>query len=219
VKMGFQVTGKLWNYHFGEYHLSENKLSTKGTKESSNFFGTKTDISSRAKFHFEMSDEHKNSAKVQGSIQNDVTSLHEIQLAQHLYFGESGLANTKRNFFASLNLNDDTTAWKIVLVERSDSSWIGFMTDGTRTIDLIRISEFEDGKAPSMGISAGCELKEKGETIGAVQYFGNRYNNNVIWILNSLDQKQKCLVAGAMTAIMASAHNGQESMENALDSQ
>jgi hypothetical protein len=60
---------------------------------------------------------------------------------------------------------------------------------------------------------------ENNEIIGAVQYFGNRYNNNLVWLLKSMDPKQKCFTAAVLTALMVSAHNGQEAMENALNSQ
>jgi hypothetical protein len=219
VKMGWQVTGKLWGYKFGEYHLTENKLQGGNQTETSNFWGTKSTVSSKSKFHFQLSDDQQHSVKVDGSIQNKLTTLHELQISQHLYIGESGLANSKRNFLATLVSGDDTASWKMVLIERTDSPWVALLTNGIRTIDIIRIFEFEDGKAPEMGMSAGCVLRENNEIIGAVQYYGNRYNNNVIWLLKLMEPKEKCFIAAALTALMASAHNGQEAMENAMNSQ
>jgi hypothetical protein len=219
VKMGWQVSGKLWNYKFGEYHLTENKLQNGNQTETSNFWGTKSTISSKSKFHFELSDGQQNSAKVDGSIHNNLTALHELPIGKNLYIGETGLAKSKRNFLATLTTKDDTTSWKIVLIERTDSPWVGIITNGMRTIDIIRLYEYEDGKTPDMGISAGCQLVENNEIIGAVQYFGNRYNNNIVWLLKSMDPKQKCFTAAVLTALMVSAHNGQEAMENALNSQ
>ena len=216
VKLGFQVSNKLWNYKFGEYHLTANKLKAKPTIESSNFFGTRSEISSRAKFTFELSDKQQHSAKVEGSIQNEITRQHELLIGQHFYFGEEKLAYTRRNFLATMNTNDDTVTWKIIAIERSDSTWFGLFTNGTRKIDIRRIYDYEDGKSAAFGIASGCELMENGVTIGAVQFFGNRYNNNVVWLLNSMEPKEKCLVAAALTALMASAHNGQEALENAL---
>jgi len=217
VKLGFQVSGKLWGYRFGDYHLTENKLTSKPTKESSNFLGTKSEFSSKARFKFELSDKQEHSARVEGSIQNEITSQHTLLIGQHLYLGDDKLTGVRRNFLATLNTNDDTTAWQIIAIEKNDSTWIGLFTNGVRKVDILRIYKYEDGKSAAMGISSGCELKENGVTIGAVQYFGNRYNNNVVWLLNSMDPKEKCLVAAALTALMASAHNGQESIESALN--
>ena len=217
VKLGFNSSNKLWNYRFGDYHLTANKLIAKPTKESSNFLGTKSELSSRARFKFELSDNQQHSANVEGSIQNDIASQHELRISEHVYFGQEKLANTRRNFLATLTTNDDTTTWRIIAIEQSDSSWIGLFTDGARKIDIIRIYKYTDGKSASFGISSGCELKENGATIGAVQYFGNRYNNNVVWLLSSMDAKEKCRIAGALTALMAGAHNGQEAIESALD--
>ncbi len=217
VKLGFQTSGKLWNYKFGDYHLTANKLIEKPTKESSNFLGTKSELSSKSKFRFELSDDQQHSANVEGAIQNDIRSQHELRISEHVYFGEEKLANTRRNFLATLTTNDDTTTWRIIAIEQGDSSWIGLFTDGIRKIDIIRIYKYADGKSGAFGISSGCELKENGETIGAVQYFGNRYNNNVVWLLKSMDAREKCRIAGALTALMAGAHNGQEAMESALN--
>jgi len=217
VKMGMQMTGKLWNYKFGPYHLTENKMYGNKEKETSNFFGTNSTVTSKHKFRFELSDDQQNSAKVEGSIQNDITSLHAIPISQHLSIGESGIAGSKRNFFATITPNGDTVAWKLVLVEQTNSPWIAVLTNGVRTIEITRLFEFEDGKVPFAGISAGCELKENNQIIGAVQYFGNRYNNNVVWLLSSMDAKEKCLIAAALTALMASAHNGQEALENSMN--
>lgn len=219
VKTGWQVSGKLWNYKFGEYHLTENKMQNGKQTETSNFWGTKSTINSKSKFHFELSDDQQNSAKVEGSIQNNLTALHALLISKNVYIGEDGLAKSKRNFLATLTPKDDTVSWKMVLIERSDSPWVGVFTNGVRSIDIIRLYEYEDGKSPDMGISAGCQLVENNEIIGAVQYFGNRYNNNVVWLLKSMDPKQKCFIAAALTALMASAHNGQEATENALNSQ
>jgi len=217
VKMGFKTSNKLWQYRFGDYHLTANQLTAKPTKESSNFLGTKSEFSSKAKFKFEMSDKQEHSTKVEGSIQNEIALQHGLRVNEFVYLGADQLTNTKRNFLAILNTNDDTTTWRIIAIEKSDSTWIGLLTNGARKIDIIRIYQYGDGKSAAFGISSGCELKENGLTIGAVQYFGNRYNNNVVWLLNSMDPKEKCLMAAALTALMASAHNGQESMETALD--
>jgi hypothetical protein len=219
VKMGWQLPKKLWNYKFGAYHLTENKVTGGATSESWNFLGTKSDISSKSKFYFRLEDGQGQSANVHGSISNKITSTHEVYISQHLGLGESGLTNSRRNFFGTINVNDDTTAWEILVIERSDSSWITQMTHGDRKMDITRINNYEDGKSPAFGISAGCQLSENGEIKGAVQYFGNRYNNNVIWILSASDPKEKMLIASALTALMASAHNGQEHLENAMDSQ
>lgn len=216
VKLGSIAGGKMWNYRFGNYRLTANKINAKPTREASNFFGTKSEFSSRAKFWFELSDDQQHSAKVEGSIQNDITLQHQLQISEHVFLGQEKLTNTRRNLLAVLNTNDDTTSWRIIAIERSDSSWVGLFTNGTRKIDIIRIYHYEDGKSAAFGISSGCELKENGIIIGAVQYFGNRYNNNVVWLPNSMDPKEKCLVAAALTALMAGAHIAQESLENAL---
>src|SRR5687767_9163922 len=120
VKLGFQVSGKLWNYRFGDYRLTDNKLTAKPTKESSNFLGTKSEFSSRVKFRFELSDDQQHSAKVEGSIQNDITLQHQLQISEHVYLGEEKLTNTRRNLLAVLSTNDDTTIWRIIAIERSD---------------------------------------------------------------------------------------------------
>jgi hypothetical protein len=219
VKMGWQVGNKLWNYKFGPYHLTENKVSVGATVESWNFLGTKSDFSSKSKFYFRLADAQNQSATVHGSIKNQITSTHALYISKHLGLGESALANSRRNFFGTISLDDDSVAWDILVIERSDSSWIGQMTYGSRKIDITRIMNYEDGKSPAFGISAGCQLSENGEIKGAVQYFGNRYNNNVIWILAATDAKEKMLLASALTALMASAHNGQEHLENTLDAQ
>jgi len=217
VKMGFKVGNKLWQYRFGDYHLTANELNSKPTKQSSNFLGTKSEFSSKARFKFELSDKQEHSTRVEGSIQNEITSQHTLLIGQHLYLGDDKLTGVRRNFLATLNTNDDTTTWQIIAIEKSDSTWVGLFTNGVRKINIIRIYQYGDGKSAAFGISSGCELKENGVTIGAVQYFGNRYNNNVVWLLNSMDPKEKCLVAAALTALMASAHNGQESIEGALN--
>ena len=217
VKMGFKTSNKLWQYRFGDYHLTANQLTAKPTKESSNFLGTKSEFSSKAKFKFELTDKEDHSTKVEGSIQNEISLQHGLRISEFVYINADQLMNTKRNFFATLNTNDDTATWRIIAIEKSDSTWIGLFTNGVRKIDIIRIYQYGDGKSAAFGISSGCELKENGVTIGAVQYFGNRYNNNVVWLLNSMDSKAKCLVAAALTALMASAHNGQESIESALN--
>ncbi len=217
VKLGSIITGKMWNYKFGDYHLTANKLISKPTKERTNFFGTESEISSKARFRFELSDKQQHSATVEGSIQNDLSLAHGWQVTEHINLGREAFTKSSRNFFGTLKLNDDTTTWKIIAIEKSDSSWIGLFTNEIRKIDIIRIYKYEDGKSAEFGISSGCELKENGITIGAVQYFGNRYNNNVVWLLNSMDEKGKCLIAAALTALMASEHNGQESIESALD--
>jgi len=217
VKMGWQVSGKLWNYKFGEYHLTANKIYGNKQNETTNFWGTKSTIISKHRFYFELSDDQQHANKVEGSIQNDLTALNGLPLSNHLYIGEIGIAKSKRNFLATVTSGDDTTGWKLAVIERSDSPWVGVLTNGTRNIDIIRLLEFEDGSKPEMGMSAGCELRENNEIIGAVQYYGNRYNNNVVWLLKSMDPKEKCFIATVLTALMASAHNGQEAMENALN--
>lgn len=217
VKLGFITTGKMWNYKFGDYHLTANKLIAKPTKERANFLGTESEISSRARFRFELSDKQQHAATVEGSIQNDLTLAHGWQITKHINLGQEAFTKSSRNFFGTIKSSDDTTTWKIIAIEKSDSSWIGLLTNEIRKIDIIRIYHYEDGKSAEFGISSGCELRENGVTIGAVQYFGNRYNNNVVWLLNSMEEKEKCLIAAALTALMASAHNGQESIESALD--
>jgi hypothetical protein len=217
VKMGWEISGKLWNYKFGAYHLTANKLYANKENETTNFWGTKSTITSKHKFYFELSDDQLHANKVEGSIQNNLTILNGLRLSNNLYIGESGLKNGKRNFLATITGSGDTTGWKLVVMERSDSPWVGVLTNGTRTIDIIRLFEFEDGSKPQMGMSSGCELKENNEIIGAVQYYGNRYNNNVVWLLTSMDPKEKCFIATALTALMAGAHNGQEAMENAMN--
>ena len=94
VKMGWQVSGKLWNYKFGEYHLTANKIYGNKQNETTNFWGTKSTIISKHRFYFELSDDQQHANKVEGSIQNDLTALNGLPLSNHLYIGEIGIAKS-----------------------------------------------------------------------------------------------------------------------------
>ena len=210
VKMGTQWMGKIWNFRFGEYAVSSSKNGWTTTNSKSNFFNTKTQIISKQKFSFELSQGNRSKATVNAATQVTTEELHSLQIFPGLFVGRDELTSGSELFTAIITISTDTSAtWSLMMLtsggSQVDQEYRAQLSDGERNILIVPVNSNKYGDDSRSIPALGYELHETGSALSAVQYYGGGMlgmNKNIMWIDKTLDQDMQLILAASMTAIL-----------------
>lgn len=215
---GFSSPFSMFKYRFDTYRLVSGKTGVTKTTYKSGLFSSLAEISSKSKASFVFTDQMQDTATVNlffGISHREIdnrNALFPMISKEGFYIGTYTelLENTEINT-ALISTNTDTTVWTLTTITsfgrevKNEYEFKGWLTDGTRNIELHEIMHFSNGRPHLMGFVMGYELRENDLPVSAVQ-FGPNYNQNYVWLLREQDPKLKFILATAATALIAAEH-------------
>jgi len=210
VKMGTQSFGKIWRFRFGEYKVVSSKLGWTTTSAKSNLLNTKTESKSTEKFSFILTNKTNDSANVNASNNIDIKVLKDLEIISGVFWGNKESWEENRNFSAFIAINQDTSeTWTLLMNTvaggNTQDKYSVVLTNGERKIFVIAATSNKNGDDSRSFPAQGYEFVENGLSLCAVQYYGGGalgMNKNIVWILNSLNEKMKLVLAAAATALL-----------------
>jgi len=216
VKMGAQGFGKIAKWKFGEYAVVQSKNGGTTTKSKSNFWNTKTESKSSHRFSFTLCNANTDSAFVNAEENAETKAIQGFLVAENFSVGNDELLLDNNNFTTSIQFNGDTSDVWVMLINtsvgsESENSGKAVLFSRERKIIIVSTSSNKNDSDKKMFPALGYEFIEDEKALGAVQYLGSgmaRYNKNIVWIRDDLDQKMKLILAAACTAIMQNPMNG-----------
>ena len=210
VKMGSQGFGKIWKWKFGEYAVVESKNGWSKTTSKSNFFNTKTDVTSSHKFSFTLCNDIPDSAFVNAATDIEIKTIQGFELFAGFTIGDDVLLSENHNFTASITINRDTSdSWYLIMNSEAGSesanTETAILLGNEHEILIFPTSSNINDSDKRMFPALGFELYEKDQACAAVQYYGGGafgLNKNIVWIRKDLDHKMKLILAAAVTSIL-----------------
>ncbi len=218
VKMGVISMG-VYKFKFGNYSVSESKMGWNVATQKGKMFNRKTESSSKQKFFFELNGPTDDVAHV-----NVVNTIETEALREWVLFSyttdnfqfrideEAELLLEANSFSAVMTINSDTTdIWSLIMTtfkgSKVDEQYksIALLTNGLRKIQLVPITSNEDGNDKRKIPGYGYELREDGQGLAALQFYGGGAwgaNKNIIWLSRDVEPKMKLLLAATLTAVL-----------------
>jgi len=221
VKMGSQGFGKIWKWKFDEYAVVESKNGWSKTTYRSNFFNTKTDVTSSHKFSFTLCNAIPDSAFVNAATDIEIKTIQGFELFAGFTIGDDVLLSANHNFTATITINSDTTdIWYLIMNSEAGSESANKETavllGKENEIQIFPTSSNINNSDKRMFPALGFELYENNQARAAVQYYGGGalgLNKNIVWIRNDLDHRRKLILAAAITAILQHQMDNTDSLD------
>lgn len=211
VKMGTQWMGKIWQFKFGDYAVTDSKNGWETTTYSGKLFSFKANSSSNQEFSFTLSDKSTgNAAVVNAATAVTTEELNSVLVFENFSIGADQVLSSAENFSALIvDGSDESNAWILVKTNvsgaREDSGFRAFMTNQERTIEIIPTDSNKNGEDKRQFPALGYEFVENDRALCALQYYGGGAfgtNKNVIWLRKDLDATTKLILSAAMTALL-----------------
>jgi hypothetical protein len=207
-RKGMSSVGK---YQFGPYKIVSGKAGWTTSTSKSKFFSLETKTESKKKSSFVFVANDKDSILVNTST-NTKTS-------ETIGGSWSVLNNSTDNYIAIFSQTMDTTVWKMIMIfdsgEQVEGNFKaeGVLTNGTTTIQIKIIKQWEDGKTPMFKPIIGYEFISYGRSIAAVQSSIDTFQKKFVWLLPDLDEQMRLILAAASAALMVHTDDAVASMD------
>lgn len=210
VKMGTQWMGKIWQFKFGDYAVKDSKNGWTTSTLNKKFFSFKAESSSDQQFSFILGNKSKETAQVNVDFSIKTKELQTISILTNYYIEQNVLLSETQSFSAFISTSDNEEDTWVLVLNLTQGEEVGFeqeafFTNGVRWINVLTTSSNLNGNDSRSYPALGYEFVENDESLCAVQYYGGGafgYNKNVIWLRSSLDERDKLLLAAAMTSLL-----------------
>jgi hypothetical protein len=213
VRVKRKGVSSVGRYEFGTYKVISSKGGWETTTQKSPLFSDNSSIKSSIKKSF--------------VFINDMadTCITNIRKAEKIEIDEGGwLLKTFTNwnevevkegegiYEAAFSFSNDTTLWSLVLIypiivevngeyQMDDHTFFrGILTDNNTLIEIVEITESEDGKDSMFNPVLGYEFWQDSKSLAAVQLMP--FNKWYVWIRNDLDADLKFVLASAATSML-----------------
>jgi hypothetical protein len=198
VKVGAAWMGKIYKMTFGEYGVGESKMGWAVTTQKAGILDRKTKSSSKQKFFFELKGSSTDIVRVNAVTSIDTEALREWTIGsystEHIQYSldeDAELLLKSNSFSAIMTINNDTTdIWSLIMTTFKGSKVDGryqpvaLLSNGLRNIDLVPVSSNENGEDERKIPAYGYELRENGDGVAALQFYGGGtmgMNKNIVW--------------------------------------
>ncbi|MBD0825194.1 hypothetical protein [Aestuariibaculum marinum] len=210
VKVGIKSGNKMWNFRFGDYHITKSKTGWLTSTEKSNFLYTKTESKSKYKFSLTLANKTRDTAIVNSLNKTSIKELHSFELFKNFHVGYDEVAKQYEFFTSFITLNNyKDEIWELLIENTYDKNFdsknISFLKHKQRVIHINPVSSKQCSKDKRWFPALGYEFEENGESLCAMQYFGGGLfgqNKYFVWLKTDLDPKLEFILSAAMTAIM-----------------
>ena len=210
VKVGTQSFGKIAKWKFGEYAVVESKNGLTKTSGKTNFWNTKTEMTSSHKFSFTLCNAIPDSAYVNAAANFEIRTLQGFQLFEGFTIGEDVLLSEKNDFAATISINSDTSDTRYLLMnseagEETMDTEAAVLLGKESEIRIFPASSNKNGTDKRALPALGYEFYDNDQACAAVQYYGGGLlgsNKYIVWIRDDLDTRLQLFLAAAITTIM-----------------
>lgn len=217
VRVKRKGVSSVGRYEFGTYKVISSKGGWETTTHKSPLFSDNSSIKSSTRMSF--------------VFINDMadTCITNIQKSENIEVDEGGwFLKTFTNwnevevkegegiYEAAFSFSNDTALWSMVLIypiivevegeyQMDDHTYFrGILTDSSTLIEIVEITESEDGKNSMFNPVLGYEFWQDSKSLAAVQLMP--MNKWYVWIRNDLDADLKFVLASAATAMLVKGY-------------
>lgn len=207
--------GSMIKYDFGIYKTISVKVGLTSTKSKSKFFSSVERSESKQKSSIVMTGNGSDTATINISlnIQSEevrqmVISFSKDRVAWEREEDPSKIKQTK-NLVALINTSRDTVTWNFIYVAtistepNDESKSFAFVTDGNKVIEIKRVTEWNNGKSPTLYSVVGFEFYVDGIVVGAVQNPMDTFQKKFVWLKNDQDEYMKLILAAASSVLFS----------------
>ena len=205
--------GTLMKYDFGDYNTITAKAGwgsgksrmSKGIEESESkqksFIELKNNSNDTCFINISLNETSE-------SIRQRVISFSEGRVAWERE-REPSKSSKVRNLIAAITTNIDTTTWNLVYVIQTSNQGVdqnysyAFITDGNQSIEIKKVTVWDNGKSPRRYSVVGFEFYRDGVVVAAVQNPMDAYQKKFVWLKNDLDEYMKLILASASSVLFS----------------
>jgi len=207
--------GSNMKYDFGDFKTLTSKAGWVKTKTKSKFFSGKEEAESKQNSSIEIVANEKDTATInvainikEESVRNRVISFSKDRVAWEREEDPSKLKQ-ERNLVADITTSMDTNTWNFVYIDEFDIEKApgklkanGFISDGTRNIEIKSVKKWDNGKSPTFYSKVGFEFFLDGAVVGAVQNPMDTFQKKFVWLKNDLDDYMKLVLASSAVLLL-----------------